>query len=144
MLAIRNYHDAGNTVNVRVAQAQLAILFDRLGRDEPAATIAGSAFSPLTAALPEFSAAIAHLRDVPRQPNQRITRPQGQDDDHRRHGDLRIRPDRPGPNRAEPCAKPPSVEVRTVDDDPCATGSERSVIDVAVEVARLEGGVLDA
>jgi len=64
MLAIRNYHDAGNTVNVRVAQAQLAILFDRLGRYEPAATIAGSAFSPLTAALPEFSAAIAHLRDV--------------------------------------------------------------------------------
>jgi predicted ATPase len=64
MLAIRHYHDAGNTVNVRVAQAQLAIIFDRLGRYEPAATIAGSAFSPLTAALPEFSVAIAHLRDV--------------------------------------------------------------------------------
>ncbi len=38
--------------------------FDRLGRYEPAATIAGFAFSPLTAALPELSTAIAHLRDV--------------------------------------------------------------------------------
>jgi predicted ATPase len=64
MLAIRNYHDAGNTLNVRTAQAPLAILLDRLGRYEPAATIAGSAFSPLTAALPEFTTAIAHLREV--------------------------------------------------------------------------------
>jgi hypothetical protein len=64
MLAIRNYHDAGNTVNVRTAQAPLAILLDRLGRYEAAATIAGSAFSPLTAVLPEFTTAITHLRDV--------------------------------------------------------------------------------
>lgn len=64
MLAIRNYHDAGNTVNVRVAQAQLAIIFERLGRYEAAAVIAGIAFSPLTATLPEFNAAVAHLRDV--------------------------------------------------------------------------------
>jgi predicted ATPase/class 3 adenylate cyclase len=64
MLAIRNYHDAGNTVNVRTAQAPLAILLDRLGRYEPAATIAGSAFNPLTAAIPEFTTAITHLRDI--------------------------------------------------------------------------------
>ena len=38
--------------------------FDRLGRYQAAATIAGFAFSPLTAALPEFNTAIAHLRDV--------------------------------------------------------------------------------
>ena len=63
-LAIRNFHDSGHTANMRVAQAMLAVLFDRLGRYEPAATIAGFAFSPLTAALPEFSTAIAHLRDV--------------------------------------------------------------------------------
>jgi hypothetical protein len=63
-LAIRRYHDAGNTANMRVAQAELASLFYRLGRHEPAATIAGSAFSPLTAALPEFSATIADLRDL--------------------------------------------------------------------------------
>jgi hypothetical protein len=49
----------------RSALATLAVLFDRLGRFEPAATIAGFAVSPLTAtALPEFNTAIAHLREV--------------------------------------------------------------------------------
>jgi hypothetical protein len=43
----------------------LAAFFDRRGRYEPAATFAGFAFSPLTAAsVPELNAAIAHLRDV--------------------------------------------------------------------------------
>ena len=43
----------------------LAALLDRLGLHEPAATIAGFAFSAVTTSwLPEFSAAIAHLRDV--------------------------------------------------------------------------------
>ncbi|MFL6088107.1 MAG: ATP-binding protein [Mycobacterium sp.] len=63
-LAIARYHDAGNTANIRVAQAELARLFYCLGRHEPAATIAGFAFSPLTAALPEFSATIADLHDL--------------------------------------------------------------------------------
>jgi hypothetical protein len=64
-LAIGNFHDAGNTTGVRVALATLAVLFDRLGRYQPAATMAGSAVSPLTAtALPEFNTAIAHLREV--------------------------------------------------------------------------------
>ena len=50
---------------MRGALAILAPLFDRLGRYEPAATIAGFALSPLTAvALPEINTAIAHLRDV--------------------------------------------------------------------------------
>jgi tetratricopeptide (TPR) repeat protein len=62
-LAIRRYHDAGNALNMRVAQAELAGLFHRLGRYEPAATIAGSALSPLTSSLPEFTATIADLRD---------------------------------------------------------------------------------
>jgi hypothetical protein len=63
--AIRNFHDAGNTTVIRSPLATLAALFDRLERYEPAATIAGFAFSPLTAAsLPEFSTAIAHLREV--------------------------------------------------------------------------------
>ena len=45
--------------------AVLAALFDRLGRCEPAATIAGFALSPFTAAaLPEFNSAIAHLREI--------------------------------------------------------------------------------
>ena len=42
-LAIRNYHDSGNTTTIRVPLAILAALFDRLGRYEPAATIAGFA-----------------------------------------------------------------------------------------------------
>jgi predicted ATPase len=63
-LAIRNYHNAGDTTTIRVSLAVLAALFDRLGRYEPAATIAGFAASPLTATAAEFTTAIAHLRDV--------------------------------------------------------------------------------
>ena len=64
-LAIRNYHNAGDTTTIRVPLAILAALFDRLGRYEPAATIAGFALSPFTAAsVPEITTAIAHLRDV--------------------------------------------------------------------------------
>jgi predicted ATPase/class 3 adenylate cyclase len=64
-LAIRNYHNAGVTTTIRSPLAVLAVLFDRLGRDEPAATIAGFALSPLSAAgVPEITTAIAHLRDV--------------------------------------------------------------------------------
>ena len=63
-LAIRDYHNAGDTL-IRSPLALLAVLFDRLGRYEPAATIAGFALSPLTAAgFPEITTAIAHLRDV--------------------------------------------------------------------------------
>ena len=64
-LAIRNYHNAGNTTTIRVPLAILAVLFDRLGRYEPAATIAGFALSPFAAAaVPEITTAITHLRDV--------------------------------------------------------------------------------
>ena len=64
-LAIRNNHDSGNTIQVCADLAVLAAFFDRLRRHEPAATIAGFAFSPLTrASIPEINAAIAHLRDV--------------------------------------------------------------------------------
>ena len=50
---------------VRGPLATLAAIFDRLGRHEPAATIAGFAFSPFTAStVPELSTAIAHLREV--------------------------------------------------------------------------------
>jgi hypothetical protein len=64
-LAIRNYHNAGDTTTIRLPLASLAALFDRLERYEPAATIAGFALSPLAAAaFPEISTAITHLRDV--------------------------------------------------------------------------------
>ena len=64
-VAIRNYHDAGNTANLRAALAALAACLDRLGHHEAAATIAGSAFDPLTSVwVPELSTTVAHLRDV--------------------------------------------------------------------------------
>ena len=64
-LAIRNYHNAGDTATIRVPLAILAVLFDRLGRYEPAATVAGFAFSLLTAtANPEFTTTITDLREV--------------------------------------------------------------------------------
>ena len=62
-VAIRNYHNAGNTTTIRSPLAVLAVLFDRLGRYEPAATIAG--FAPMAAAaVPEITTAITHLREV--------------------------------------------------------------------------------
>jgi hypothetical protein len=64
-LAIRNYHNAGDTTTIRITLASLAAIFDRLGRNEPAATIAGFALSPIAAtAVPEINTAITHLRDV--------------------------------------------------------------------------------
>ena len=64
-LAIRNFHDAGNTTGLRTALAVLTAFFDRLGGCQPAATIAGFALSPLTAtSYPEINTAITHLRDV--------------------------------------------------------------------------------
>jgi hypothetical protein len=64
-LAIRRYHDSGFTANMRATLAALAGCLDRLGCYEPAATLAGFAFSFLSAAtLPEITTTIAHLRDV--------------------------------------------------------------------------------
>ncbi|WP_308124194.1 hypothetical protein [Mycolicibacterium xanthum] len=64
-LSIRNYHDSGDTTTIRVPLAILATFLDRLGCHEPAATVAGFAFDPLTAAwVPELGTAIAHLREV--------------------------------------------------------------------------------
>jgi predicted ATPase len=64
-LTIRSYHDSGNTNAIRVPLAILAAHFDRLGRYEPAATIAGFALSPFSAAAaPEITTAISHLRGV--------------------------------------------------------------------------------
>ena len=65
-VAIRNYLDSGNTtVSVSRWLSVLAAFLDRLQRYEPAATIAGYAFSPMSAAWsPEVATAIAHLREV--------------------------------------------------------------------------------
>jgi hypothetical protein len=51
------------------------------------------------ATIREINTAIAHLRDVLGDPvDESLARV---NDDHRRHGNLRIRPDRPGPSRTE-------------------------------------------
>jgi predicted ATPase/class 3 adenylate cyclase len=66
-VAIGNYHDSGNTYMIRTLLGILAVFFDRLGRYEPAATIAGFAVTSPVAALPamaEFRTATAHLRNV--------------------------------------------------------------------------------
>jgi tetratricopeptide (TPR) repeat protein len=64
-LAMRNYHDSGNTAQMHSTLAFLAVILDRLGRYESATTLAGFALSPFaTMALPEFTATITHLRDV--------------------------------------------------------------------------------
>jgi hypothetical protein len=64
-LAIRNYHNSGNTASIRTAMASLAVFLDRLGHHNPAVTVVGFALSPLTAAtFPELDMAIDHLRDV--------------------------------------------------------------------------------
>ena len=64
-VTIRRYHDSGNLANLHNPLVILAAVFDRLGRYEPAATIAGFAIDPFTsAAFPEITTAIAHLRDV--------------------------------------------------------------------------------
>jgi hypothetical protein len=50
---------------MRVPLDYLAACLDRLGRYEPAATIAGFALDPLTATwVPEIDSTITHLREV--------------------------------------------------------------------------------
>ena len=64
-LAIRNYHDSGSTPMVRTSLAVLAVVLDRLGHREAAATIGGFAISPLaTLSFPEINTAVAHLREI--------------------------------------------------------------------------------
>ncbi len=66
-LALGNDHDSGNTYMFRTLLGILAAFFDRLGRYEPAATIAGFAVTSPVAALPamaELGTAITHLRNV--------------------------------------------------------------------------------
>jgi hypothetical protein len=64
-LAIRNHHESGNTTGISTPLAILASFLDRFGRCESAATIAGFAFRPVTAAsFPELNLAIEHLREV--------------------------------------------------------------------------------
>ena len=100
-MAIRNHHDSGNHTHVRLDLAELAVILHRLRRHESAATIAGFALTPLTSGSPRAQRRDHPPARSPRRPDLRIARPQGRNDDHRRNGDLRIRPNRPGPSRTE-------------------------------------------
>jgi hypothetical protein len=65
-VAVRNYHDAGNSANLRPTLGYLVAILDRLGHYQSAATIAGFAVvSPLAEAWThEINTATTHLRDV--------------------------------------------------------------------------------
>jgi predicted ATPase len=64
-LAIRLFHDAGAVPTLRTTFGALAAFFDWLGRYEPASKLAGHADSPMvSASVPEFHPALAHLREV--------------------------------------------------------------------------------
>ncbi len=64
-LAIRNCYNAGETTAIRWPLDVLTVILDRLGRYEPAATVAGFALSPLSSgAFPEITTATTHLLDA--------------------------------------------------------------------------------
>ena len=63
--AIRRNHDSGNVLVMCVPLSVLAMFLQRMGRAEPAATIAGYAVNPHSAAwLPEIGSGVAHLREA--------------------------------------------------------------------------------
>jgi predicted ATPase len=64
-LAIHNHHESGSTSMISTPLAILAAFLEKQECYEAAATIAGFAFSPVTAAsFPELNTAIVHLREV--------------------------------------------------------------------------------
>ena len=64
-VAIRRWHDAGNTANLRIAMGELATVLDLLGQPGPAATVAGFALSRMTnAAQPDLATTVDHVRQV--------------------------------------------------------------------------------
>jgi predicted ATPase len=65
-VAIRNNHESGNIGMLHNPLATLAVALERLGRYEPAATIAGfAAVNPMVAvALPELGALTTRLREI--------------------------------------------------------------------------------
>jgi hypothetical protein len=64
-VAIHNYHDSGNPTSMRIPMATLATILDRMGRYEPAATIAGCGSTSMAVlTYPELITTTAHLRTV--------------------------------------------------------------------------------
>jgi hypothetical protein len=64
-VAIHNNHDSGDPTSMQIPMATLSAVLDRMGRYEPAATIAGFASTPYAvAAAPELLTTTAHLCTV--------------------------------------------------------------------------------
>lgn len=64
-LAIHNYRDSGNIAVIGVPFANLAVLLDRHGGYDEAATLLGFAYTPMTVVtVPEIEATVAHLRHM--------------------------------------------------------------------------------
>jgi hypothetical protein len=65
IVTIRRYHDAGSVSLLPIPLAILAVVFDRLGHHEQAATISGFAETEMTrVGYPRLNTTITHLRDV--------------------------------------------------------------------------------
>ena len=63
--AARGYQDSGSVLLITGPMAMIAILFDRLGRYEPAATIMGYGDVPGSRLVfPEVDSVIAHLCEI--------------------------------------------------------------------------------
>ena len=91
-------YDAGSVSLMHNPLAILAGVFDRLGHHEQAATISGFAASPMAlAGYPQLEATITHLREVLGDKVYESFAHAGEDDDDRRHGELRAHPHRAGP-----------------------------------------------
>jgi predicted ATPase/class 3 adenylate cyclase len=64
-VTIRRYHDAGSVSLLPIPLAILAVVFDRLGHHEQAATISGfAATEMMRTGYPPLNTTITHLRDV--------------------------------------------------------------------------------
>jgi tetratricopeptide (TPR) repeat protein len=64
-VAIRNFHRSGNVSVIGVPLCNLAYLFDRLGRYDPAATIFGNGYTLMAAVTgPGLDLTMAHLREA--------------------------------------------------------------------------------
>ena len=103
-MAIRTYHDSGNTTTIRAALAVLAALFDRLGRYEAGGHHRRFRRHPLLAvSRPEISTAIAHLRDVLGDQTYESLARKGETMTTAAMVTYALRPNRPGPSRTERC-----------------------------------------
>jgi hypothetical protein len=102
-VAIRNNHESGNIGMLHNPLATLAIALGRLGRYEPAATIAGfAAVNPMVAvSLPELGALTTRLREVLGEATYESLARKGET--MTIAASVRLRPNRPGPNRTERC-----------------------------------------